>query len=74
MDGQSNKKYGVRCCFCNQGIKESAVDPLDISVISNEEKGNPDSFQLFYAHFICFKQKLHKDIQGYFVSENDDNE
>jgi hypothetical protein len=36
-------------------------------------KNNNGSFQNFYAHFSCLKGKLHKDIHGYLVRDDEDD-
>jgi hypothetical protein len=68
------KKWCFKCCFCNEGILENNVDPIDISIVLNEDmQKNNGSSQSFYAHFNCFKQKLYKDLQGYLVTDNPDD-
>ena len=66
-------KVVFSCCFCNESIIENKVDPVDINVVLNEDMQKKNgSFQNFYAHFDCFKQKLHRDIQGYLLKEDQD--
>jgi hypothetical protein len=67
------KITGFQCCFCAKGIKEDRVDPLDINIIFNEDmKNNSGSFQNFYAHFSCLKEKLHTTMQGYLVRDDEE--
>lgn len=64
------KVTGFECCFCKKSIEENEIDPCDINIIINSEmKKDPKerSSQTFYSHFECLKEKLHKDIQGYFI-------
>ncbi len=66
------EKLGFMCCFCNQGIIENKTDPIDINVIQNEDKQNKTGCdQSFFAHFNCFKEKLHRYFKGYFIQESD---
>ena len=61
------------CCFCKQSIEENRIDPVDINIIFNEDmKHKTGSFQNFYAHFYCLKKRLHKDVQGYMVRDDED--
>ncbi len=70
-----NENWGSQCCFCKKSIEGNAVDPLDISVVFNEDvKKKTGSFQTFYAHFSCLKERLHKDNQGYLIREDKDDE
>ncbi len=67
------KITGFECCFCKKSIAENSVEPLDITVVFNEDiKQKTGSFQNFYAHFFCLKKKLHKDSQGYLIREDED--
>lgn len=64
---------GFQCCFCGKGIEETSDNPVDIKVVLNSDfKNETDSFQLFYAHFICLKTKLHKSVQGFFIGDDED--
>lgn len=63
---------GFECCFCKKSIKEDLTDPLDLRVTFNEDiKENTGSFQIFSAHFECLKSKLHEDVQGYLIRDDD---
>jgi len=73
MDGNFDEIDGAMCCFCNKGIEENKVDPIDINIVFNEDMlEETGSFQSFYAHFYCLKPTLHKDIQGYLVRVDED--
>lgn len=37
MDGQFEKS-GVMCCFCNENIIISDIDPCDINIMANWDK------------------------------------
>lgn len=59
--------------FAIKGIEENHIDPLDINIVYNEDMlQKTGSFQNFYAHFYCLKPKLHKDIQGYLVRADEE--
>jgi len=63
------QKY--RCCFCNEFIEQKNIDPCDINVLGNcdiYQKDKPT--QSFYCHFLCLKERLHKNVQGYFLESN----
>ncbi len=63
-----SKSPNYRCCFCNKSVDENLVDPLDINIIFNEDMvKKTGSFQNFYAHFECLKDKLHPNVKGYLV-------
>jgi hypothetical protein len=67
------EEFGFSCCFCNQGIIENKTDPVDIKIILNEDVLKKTGCeQIFYAHFNCFKEKLHQYFKGYFVKDNED--
>ena len=62
---------GFECCFCKKGIEKTRDDPVDMNLILNEDMQNRTGiFQNFYAHFLCLKSKLHKDVQGYFIGND----
>ncbi len=65
---------GFECCFCKKSIEESYLNPVDINIIVNAEmqKSKKDrGSQNFYSHFDCLRDKLHRDIKGYLVANND---
>ena len=65
--------WRASCCFCNHGVIENKTDPIDVKVTFNEDiKQKTKTFQLFFAHFDCFKEKLHPSIEGYFVKEEEE--
>lgn len=75
MNGLLNKITGFECCFCKKRIEENKVDPCDINIVINSEMQkscNNRSSQNFWCHFECLKEKLHKDIQGYFIIPSSD--
>jgi len=66
---------GFECCFCKKGIEENKTDPLDMTIVFNEDyKKKTGSFQLLFAHFDCLKNCLHKDNQGYLIKDDEDAE
>jgi hypothetical protein len=67
------KITGFECCFCKKSIEEDSVDPIDINIVFNEDMINKTgSFQNFYAHFKCLKEKLHESMRGYLIREDED--
>lgn len=57
-----------RCCFCDKGIVETKVDPLDISLMGLKKLRNGRRSSVdFYCHFACVKNKLDPYFQGYMV-------
>lgn len=66
--------WEFQCCFCNEAIKEDSVDPLDMNIVFNEDMiAKTGSFQNFYTHFHCLKEKLHPSFKGYLVRVDDKN-
>ncbi len=66
------KIKGFECCFCKKSINENQVEPVDISIVFNEDvKKKTGAMQLFYSHFDCLRDRLHKDNRGYLVREDD---
>ncbi|MDP3889219.1 MAG: hypothetical protein Q8Q25_01595 [bacterium] len=64
-------KLKFTCCFCNQGIVPNEIDPCDINIVACYDKPQKDKpSQSFYCHFDCLKERLHKNIQGYFLKSN----
>lgn len=52
-----------RCCFCNNMIKSTEVDPCDLNILINIDKPkDKQDNQTFYCHINCFREKLHTDI------------
>ena len=69
------EKLEFSCCFCNQGIIENKTDPLDVNIMQNDDvQNNTRTSQSFYAHFYCFKEKLHHFPKTYFIKFEDDDE
>ncbi len=66
------EELGFQCCFCNTGITENNINPIDINIITNEaRRDKTGSEQLFFAHFHCFKERLHQYFKAYFIQESD---
>lgn len=65
------KPLFFRCCFCGEQITPNEIDPCNINIVANYDKYTPDSpSQDFYCHFKCLKDRLHKDMTGYFEEIN----
>lgn len=70
MDGQFEKS-GVMCCFCNENIIISDIDPCDINIMANWDKpGHANKRdQMFWCHYECFRSKMHKNVAPYLMLE-----
>jgi len=44
------------CCFCNEIIAKSAIDPSDITVTVSSGQ-----WQTWWCHAECFRKRLHSD-------------
>lgn len=61
-----NLKY--RCCFCNQMIESTNVDPCDVNILINYDKAKEQQDnQTFWCHIRCFREKLHNEIKNLLV-------
>ena len=66
MDG-NNEKLDLLCCFCNQGIVSSKVNPADINIQINFDKPKDQQYnQSFFCHVECFREKLHDSVKNCF--------
>jgi hypothetical protein len=77
MVGHSNDNAGVTCCFCNESIKITKIDPCDINIMTNwDEPQGKKKDQTFWCHYECFRNKMHTDVEKYLVLDIllDDNE
>lgn len=49
------------CCFCNEGIQETPIDPCNISIAGHWDRDNENrSSQDFFCHFDCLSKHLHE--------------
>jgi hypothetical protein len=56
-------RHTYQCCFCGEGISESAVDPCAIVLVGNW--GGPEANQAeqqFFCHVECFKKALWPNV------------
>jgi hypothetical protein len=56
-------KHTYQCCFCGEGISESAADPCAIVLVGNwggteEEQAE----QQFFCHVACFKKAMWPNV------------
>lgn len=52
-----------RCCFCDQMIISTNVDPCDLNILINCDKPREEQDnQSFYCHIGCFKKMMHKNL------------
>jgi hypothetical protein len=57
-----------RRCFCNLMIESSQVNPCDLNILINCDKSKEEQDnQTFYCHVECFREKLHKEVEGYLI-------
>ena len=55
------------CCFCNQTIESSHVNPCDINILINVNKHKDQQYnQSFYCHIACFREKLNPALKLHF--------
>ncbi len=58
----------VCCCFCNEKIESTDINPCDINILTNWGKSkNKQHNQTFWCHFECFREKLDKNVQQHLV-------
>lgn len=70
MDGNT-KNLDYLCCFCNQVIKSTKVDPADINLQINIDKPKTQQYsQTFWCHVECFRSKLHDAMKMHFHLHN----
>lgn len=56
------------CCFCNQRIQDTDVDPCNINIMANYGKEvDYQPTQDFFCHFACLKNGLHSYYKEYFL-------
>jgi hypothetical protein len=56
-------KLKYQCCFCGQGISESAVDPCAIVLVGNWQSPEPEQAeQQFFCHVACFKKAMWPNV------------
>ncbi|HEV2916971.1 MAG TPA: hypothetical protein VGW78_04440 [Candidatus Babeliales bacterium] len=68
MDGPCDNKSGVLCCFCNQNIAITNVDPCDINILTNWDKSKTkQNNQTFWCHLECFRNKMHENMKIHLV-------
>jgi hypothetical protein len=57
------KKLEYQCCFCGEGIGESAVDPCAIVLIGNWlSPVEKQAEQQFFCHVACFKEAMWPNV------------
>lgn len=59
---------GVSCCFCNEGIYSSEVDPCDLNVLTNWDKEkSKQAHQTLWCHLDCLRSKIHPQVRQHLV-------
>lgn len=62
------EKCGLTCCFCNEGIACSNMNPCDISIIARADRPEKDpASQIFWCHIECFRDKMCPEARCYFM-------
>lgn len=62
------EQLNFTCCFCNEKIKETDIDPCNINIMANYGKDiSYQPTQDFFCHFACMKSGLHSYYKGYFL-------
>ena len=62
------KDIRYRCCFCNELIQSTNVDPCDINILINCDKSkDKQDTQTFWCHIECFRRSLHDNIKKLLV-------
>jgi hypothetical protein len=56
---------GVGCCFCDQAIAASRLDPVTIDLTANDEGVS----QLLWAHASCLRAAKMSDLRPEFYEE-----
>jgi len=68
MGGHLMDKNGMLCCFCNENITSSNLNPCDLNISTNWDKPkNTQHNQTFWCHLECFHEKLHRNVQQHLV-------
>lgn len=63
------KQLNFDCCFCDNNIKLSTVDPCNISILINIDKDKKKQYnQNFWCHLACFRKILHANILSYLAT------
>ena len=53
-----------RCCFCDQMIESTKIDPCDLNILINYDKPkDQQDNQTFWCHIECFRKNLHENIR-----------
>jgi len=68
---KSINELNYRCCFCNQSIASSKVNPAEINILINFDKTDDQQYnQTFFCHTLCFKEKLDNALKMHFHLHN----
>jgi hypothetical protein len=63
-----NLMSGVLCCFCNEDIKSTNIDPCNLNILMNWDKSPAQQRdQDFWCHLECLREKLHENIKKHLV-------
>jgi hypothetical protein len=61
-----NLRY--RCCFCDQMIESTRINPCDLNILINYDKPKDEQDnQTFWCHIECFRKSLHENIRKMLV-------
>ncbi len=62
------KKIEYQCCFCGEGIGESAenlspLDPCTVVLVANwQQPSSKQVEQQFFCHLSCFKSRMRHNV------------
>lgn len=56
-------KHTYQCCFCGEGVIETAVDPCAIVLVGNWAGPEQEQAeQQFFCHVACFKKAMWPNV------------
>jgi hypothetical protein len=69
MGNQDGEKAGVSCCFCDEDIIITDIDPCDITIMANwiSPHRTKRRDQFFWCHLECFRSKMHDGVKPYLM-------
>jgi len=63
----------LQCCLCGESIEENAhkLDPCGLYIISNiMEDDDKQNEQMFFCHYVCFRDALDSGTRVHLVLED----
>jgi len=65
VETEFGRVVGVGCCFCDQAITPSRLDPVTIDLTANDDEVS----QLLWAHTRCLRAARIADLRPEFYEE-----